>query len=331
MNRVMLYDIMYALAARDGREAALFGNYAASAREAFAKSLAGSAFPEIWFELPLAGEPWFDLHVLTARETLEPGMSFDADETGGYPRLFAWFARQDGDCVRQLALSYDVGKGDVSTPAAQLLTWRLDVDAVCNFLEVAGRPDARTAYRAFIDRVPDGWFACYTGVFPGRSGDFVRIECVPSRELQQDYARDASLVKEHLLQAGLGSANDEMASRCHLLASMPFQFEFQFDVLPDGSTGNMLGASVRFAHPSDTSQWMPFEVHGPAGELMHHVEAWGLADDRWRLFPDASYVKRAKLLGESCVCFNYPAFVKLRWRDGSPLDAKAYFMAGLQE
>ena len=68
MDRMMLYDLIYALAARDGREAALFGSCAPLAREALAHSLAGTGFPELWFELPLAGDPWFDLHALAARE-----------------------------------------------------------------------------------------------------------------------------------------------------------------------------------------------------------------------------------------------------------------------
>lgn len=65
-----LYDLIYALAARDGRDgrdATLFGRGALAAREAFARGLCGNTFPELWFEMPLAGDAWFDVHMLVSR------------------------------------------------------------------------------------------------------------------------------------------------------------------------------------------------------------------------------------------------------------------------
>ena len=76
LDRTILYNILYALAARNGRDKVLFGGCHPLSQEAFERSLACDAFPEIWFELPLAGEPWFDLHALTARADLKPGMTF---------------------------------------------------------------------------------------------------------------------------------------------------------------------------------------------------------------------------------------------------------------
>ena len=66
MDRMRMYDIIYALAAKDSRETALFGNCAPCAREALSRSLAGEKLPEIWLEVPLSGDPWFDIHALTA-------------------------------------------------------------------------------------------------------------------------------------------------------------------------------------------------------------------------------------------------------------------------
>ena len=59
------------------------------------------------------------------------------------------------------------------------------------------------------------------------------------------------------------------------------------------------------------------------------MEKWGLADDRWRLLPDTVYAKRVAYSGKSIVAYCYPAFVKLRWRAGEPLDAKTYLIASL--
>ena len=329
IDRLGLYSIIYALAARGGCEDALFGESAALGREAFERSLAGDAFPELWFEVPLAGDPWFDLHALTSHDDLNPDDFFAPDLTGGHPEVFEWFARQER-AVRQLALSWDIGSGAFGDPAVQLLLWGDAPDLTCGFLEAAGRADAMGAYRAFHGRIPQGWFACYAGAFPGRLGRNVRVECIPNRELQRAYADDAALVEEHLRRVGLGEAAAIAAPRCQLLASAPFQFEFQFDVDERGMAASTFGASARFASPADAGAWEPFDVDGAAGELMRQVEAWGLADGRWRQLAGTAFAQRVTRGDESCVIYCYPAFLKLRWRDGAPLDAKVYLIAGVQ-
>ena len=219
MDRSWIYRIAYALAARDGREAALFGNCAPLAQQAFDRSCAGDAFPEVWFEVPLAGEPWFDLHALTARDTLEPGMHFGPDETGGHPELFEWFAGAPD--VRQLALRYDVSGGDIESPAVQLLVWKPYMHEL--FLKLAGGQAASDAYRAFAQRLPEEWFPCYTGIFPGRPGANVRVECIPDANLQRAYAADATLLESHLRQVGFTAIDDTMMPRCQALAGEAFR------------------------------------------------------------------------------------------------------------
>ncbi len=329
-KRPMLYRILYALAARGGREAALFGGCAPRACDAFERSLVGTAFPEVWFEVPLLGDPWFDLHVLTDRNTVGPADEFLPKNTGGHPEAFAWFASQDRR-VRQLALSWDVSTssaGELAEPAVQLLVRGQNGKTTCNFLETVGRADAASSYRAFIDRMPKGWFACYAGVFPSRPGHHLRVECIPNGEQQRAYARDGTLLEEHLHQVGFSSLGDTTIRYCTTLARTPFKLEFQFDVESDGIVGPTLGASVRFACPPGTSDFKPFKTEGEAGNLMRRVESWGLADDRWRLLEKTAFVQRLSKDGESHTFYSYPAFLKLRWRDGQPLDAKAYLILG---
>ena len=328
MDRAFLYELIYALAAREGREKALFGACRADARTAFSRSMAGDAFPELWFELPLSGETWFDLHALTGRTTLEPGMTFSAHETGGYPEAFSWFAGSEG--TRQLALSWDVGKGEVESPAIQLLVSTRDPKPTCEFLASVGRADAVDPYRAFAGRLPSGWFACYAGVFPQRQDHNLRVECIPDPSLQEAYAHDPALLEEHLRQTGFSAFGDTLVERCALLANTPFELEFQFDVLPDGSAGPTLGASLRFNSPANQSSWKPFDADAEAGDLMSMLESWGLADDRWRMLAGTTFAKRVSFKDDSRLLFCYPTFVKLRGRMGEPLDAKAYLIAGVQ-
>ena len=358
MDRMLLYDLIYALAARDGREAELFGTCAPLAHEACSRSMPADAFPELWFELPLTGDPWFDVHALTAREDVKPGMVFAPESCGGHTGAFEWFAAQ-GEGVRQLALSWDVSSGNIDEPAVQLLVWRDGSELMSGFLEAVDRKDAVPACKAFTERMPEGWFACYVGTFPGRPDHNLRVECIPERGLQKAYAADASLLSRHLEQVGYGvrggsgessdvggagvrgragSANGqdgfgELVARCCELANTPFQLEFQFDVEPDGAVGNTFGASLRFAAPSAVNSedaWQTFVPDGAAGELMQRIVNWGLADDRWRLLGDTTFAQRASFGAESCTLYCFPAFVKLRWRSAEPLDAKAYLMAGIQ-
>lgn len=328
-DRTMLYRILYALTASNGREAALFGSCSSVALEAFEQSLPCGAFPELWFELPLLGDPWLDLHALTARTDLDPSMSFDASTTGGCPEAFAWFAAKEQG-VRQLALSWDTSTGKAEHPAVQLLVNTKDSKVTCDFLVAAGRGDAVPAYQSFIARMPQRWFACYTGVFPGRPGHHLRVECIPDVMLQQAYASDAALLEKHLRQVGLTEFGETVISRCQYMASMPFQFEFQFDVTPEGAADSTLGASLRFAHPSTAGEAHVYDSQGAAGELMETIESWGLADERWRLLADTAFATSATFKGQGGTLWCYPTFVKLRWRGGEPLDAKAYLLAGVQ-
>ena len=329
MDRELLYRMIYALAACGGREEALFGTSAPLMAEAFSRSLAGEGyFPELWFELPLLGEPWCDFHALVTAGSLDAGAAFTPETCGNCPDAFAWFAARGTDGgVRQLALSWDTGAGEIGDAAVQLLTGTDNPDTTCGFLEAAGRADAAPAYRGFSACLPAGWFAAYAGVFPQRTAPFLRVECIPTHKLQQAYAKDMDLLETHLRQAGFTAIDDTLLARCQVLADSPFRIEFQFDIAPDGVPTSTLGVSLRFGQPSGDDKPPSFNE---ADELMRKVEAWGLADGRWCLLNDATFSKRLSFKDASSKIWCFPAFIKLRWRDGAPYDAKAYLMAGVQ-
>ncbi len=328
-DTLRLYEIIYAIAASNGRESAVFGDCAPLACEAFARSLACDAFPELWFEIPLLGEPWFDFHALTSRSDLTASSSFTFETTGGFPEVFEWFAAQ-GEGVRQLALSWDTGSGDASSPAVQLLLYKEDYGLACDFLKAAGRADAVPAYRAFTERIPNSWFACYSGVFPARPGHNLRVECIPNRDLQIAYAKDPSLLRDHLHKVGLSNIGGSIVERCRLLASAPFQLEFQFDIDEDGLPEPMFAASARFSDPPGEDSYHCFDPEGAAGTMMKQLEAWGLVDERWRLLADMMFAMKVTKENISRTIYCYPAFIKLRWKDGEPFDAKSYLIAGCQ-
>lgn len=327
MDHRILFDILYAQAAAGERRQRLFGSCLSSARAAFARSLAGSAFPEVWFEVPLLGEPRFDLHVLISHDQLDTAADSLPKKAGIFEETFSWFAgRKHG--VRQLALSWDLKPDEIAEPAIQLLVSERNPEIVAGFLQAAGRADGIAAYKTFSSRLPEGWFACYSGVFPGRPGAGVRVECIPDKTLQSAYAEDPELLRQHLARTGFTAFGDTLLPRCRQFAQTPFDLEFQFDIGTDGTPGPVLGASLRFACPPGEADWQCFDANGEAGVLMRLIEKWGLADDRWRLLNDTMFATRIKHGGEQCRLFCFTAFVKHRWRSGEPLDAKTYLMAG---
>lgn len=321
-GREGLYDLIYALAARDGRDTVLFGKGATAAREAFARGLCGDVFPELWFELPLAEDPWFDMHMLVSREDMRGGEAF-ADLDGTYADVLAWFAQSED--TRQLALSFDSGSGDARHPAVQLL---LDIGSMAvtqDFLSAVGRADLADSYRSFVERMPKGWYACYSGVFPARPDTgWVRVECIVGEEAQRSYADDPESLSAHLAQVGIGDVDGEMLSHTHELARSNFPLELQFDVGRDGHALPRLGTSVRF-QPHD---WTDSDASEHVEELLSKAEGWGLADDRWRHLRETAFAKRATLGKEAATLWCFPAFLKIRWREDNGLDAKAYLMAG---
>lgn len=327
MDRVRVYDIIYALAAQDGREKALFGGCGPVAREAFLRSLAGEAFPELWFEIPLAGEPWLDFHAGMFREDIAGENLAFAALGGSYADALAWFAGQEQGKVRQFVVSYDTHTGDTEHPAMTLLMNGRHMDAPLGFLEAAGRPDLRDAYSRFAHAIPPEWYACYVGLFPGRvapeANPWVRVECIVGDKMQRAYADDAAGLREHLASVGMTAFDDGLASDVRELARSPFPLEFQFDVGAGGAALPVLSASVRF-QPKD---WASGEGRAAIGRIAGWLQERGLADGRCGLLPQTAFAKQVEHDGESVTVTCFPAFVKLRWREGEQPVAKAYLMA----
>lgn len=324
IEREKAFEIIYALAACEGRDGALFGNGAEAAYEAFARGLCGDTFPELWFELPLMGDPWFDVHMLVSRKDLHGGEAY-AGLGDTYSDALAWFTGSKD--TRQLALSFDSSTGDACHPAVQLLLDTKSMAAAQGFLHAVGRADLTDAYHSFVIHMSREWYACYIGVFPSRSGaDWVRIECIVGETAQRAFANDPEQLRAQLARVGISSMDEAMLAHVSELARSPFPLEFQFDVARDGHPLPKLGASVRF-RPQD---WIEPSARAAVEKLFSKAEEWGLADGRWRRLRETAFAKQVTLEKDAASLWCFPAFLKIRWRDGQGLDAKSYLMAGLR-
>ena len=326
LDRLTIYEAIYLLAAGEGREEKLFGTCAPLAREAFERSLIGGEFPIIWFEIPLSGEPWFDLHVSLSREELHGDVRFAPGAGSGYDELFRWYAEEEtGGCG--LAFAYDVSRGTIDDPAVHVNVNQKPLSDMDRFFELASGKEAAGLYSDFTNRLPRGWSVWYAGSHPGRPGSPVRVDCYVDQTLEKAYAADSAMLERDLRTCGfdaIGSALHDLATP---ILQSPFRLELQFDLMHDGSLGPTLGISAGFSVGSANRIRRLFGEGGPAATLMGAVERMGLADDRWRLIPDASFSKLVHVDGEAIALYCVPTFVKLRMREGEALDAKLYLQA----
>ncbi len=319
---------MYVLMSADGRRDALFGGDFKLASEAFARSLAGKDFPEVWFELPLAGEPWHDFHSLVSYDDVAGRKVSYAGHAGVYDDALAWFAAQtlNESAAHKLALSYDTSRGDVESPAVQLLRNMNDPGLPVDFLNAVGRTDLRDNYLAFAMRMPSDWYDCYVGVFPGREGaecdPWLRVECMQGMSTQRTYANDPDRLRADLESIGMADVSEEAIAGTQLLARSPFSLEMQFNIGADGIARPTLSSCVRF-EPRD---WADPERRERVYELLGEVQRLGMADNRWKLLLEASFKKRVKKDDETVFLTCYAPGLKLRWRDGQAPDAKVYLI-----
>ena len=326
LDRLTVYDIIFALAADEGRETALFGTCGPLAKEAFARSLTGEGFPVVWFELPLLSTPRFDLHVALSRRMLRAGVPDLPVTNSGYDRLFRWYENTETG-GNGLAFAYDVSEGRIDDPAVHVNVNDSPLDDIDRFFDLAGGVGAAALYHGFTDRLPPGWHVWYAGVHPGRPGSPVRVDCFVESALTAEYAADIASLERDLRACGFTALSPALRDLVTPILRSPFGLELQFDVMRDGTVGPTLGISAAFSLGSAGRARSLFGQGGTAAGLMEAIERLGLTDKRWHHVADAAFSEIVNYGDETLVMYCSPTFVKLRLRDGIPLDAKMYMQA----
>lgn len=326
-DSLAIYDAIYALAAGDGREQALFGTCAPLAREAFQRSLAGEGFPIVWFEVPLGGKPRFDLHVALSRKMLRADVQFLPGAGNGYEKLLRWYADEEIG-GGGLAFAYDVSEGSINNPAIHVNVNNAPLGSMNRFFKLAADEDTAGRYDGFAERLPRGWRVWYAGAHPGRHGSPVRVDCFVDAGLKRAYAADISSLEDDLAACGFTAASPALRNLAKPALDSPFDLELQFDVMRDGRLGPTLGISAGFQLSAASTMRALFEEGGPAHELLCKIERMGLADSRWQHIADATFSKLVSTGEEALALYCGPTFIKLRMRNSELLDAKAYLQAG---
>lgn len=101
-------------------------------------------------------------------------------------------------------------------------------------------------------------------------------------------AEDPALLAAQFDRIGFSAYDGEMLSRCSVFLSHAPSVDFQFDVMPDGTLGDVFGLSLLFneAKPREARVCME---GGYGGQICRTLQEWRLADERWRLIAGAAF------------------------------------------
>lgn len=327
-SQMWVFDALYGIASRDGREEALFGDCIKLARPAYERTLIGSGYPSAYLEFPLLGRPCFDLLSVHAR--VAPGSCFAPGAGFGQQRMFDWFATLDSEAGKvSCGLEVDCSLGETER-AGVYLQQRRHAELVKPFLESVGEGERAMGYEEVRSRMPVGWSPSYVGLFPGREGTPLRIGGYVGDAARRNCAENPQELARAFRAIGFAAYDASMLERCAAVMAIAPSVDFQFDILADGTLGETFGLSLSFneVRPREARDCMD---RGNGARLMSRLEQWGLADERWRLVAGAAFARSVRYLRDDggmgcvamCVLLNY---AKIKFRQGVAQPAKFYLI-----
>lgn len=323
------YEVLCLQAADKGRGPVLFGDSVQRARAAARPFLVGEEFPSVYFEFPLAGKPFLDVTFLYSE--LKPGTRIDSPAVAGSGRVFDWFADVSQDYTDIcFGFELDTSKPELP-PAAIHFQPRGSANLVEPFCEVIGEPERAKLYLDLAARLPEEWSLSFFGLFRGRPDSPLRVCGYLSNNEWAACSEDPGRIRSVFEAAGFSAYDDAMLEQvAAFMGAAPEGVDFQFDIYPDGSLGDIFAIDVQFAIEQ------PEAVHesldgGPGARVMELLEGWGAADDRWRLVADAAFARCLPVEREdgSQARFSFtlmPGWMKARWRAGVLQPSKFYFL-----
>ena len=309
-SQMTVFDALCSIAAGDGRGEALFGSSFDIARDAYERTLIGDGYPAAYIEFPLLGSPGFDL--LSVHGTVQPGSRFAPGAGFGYQAMFDWFSGvYDRGVNASCGIELDTSVGETER-AGVYLQYREHTDLIAPFLESIGEEARAESFLAVADRMPEGWPPAYVGLFPGRAGTPLRIGGYLGGAIQKACAEDPALLAAQFDHIGFAAYDDEMLSRCCALLSLAPSADFQFDIMPDGTLGDVFGLSLSFNETKPREARVCMES-GYGARICRNLQEWGLADERWRLIAGAAFARHVPFDREDgsqgrfalCCLFNY--------------------------
>lgn len=322
------FEVLCLQAAADGRGDVLFGDCVDRARSAMRPFLVGEKFPSVYLEFPLSGDPFLDVTVLY--DKLAPETRIESPAAEGSEALLDWFARECSDNGK-VSCGFELDTSKVEIPRAAVhFQPREHVELVEAFCNSIGEPNRAQLYLEQANRMPDGWSLSFFGLFRGRPDYPLRVCGYLSAAAIDACRNDPDYLPSAFQTIGFEAYDADLLARVRELMGIgPQTFDFQFDVLPDGTLGETFALDFQYNVEQPKAVRETFSG-GSGSRSMQLLESWGIADDRWKLIPDAAFARSIPVEREdgSLGRFSFtlmPGWAKARWRNGVLQPAKFYF------
>ena len=330
-SNTMALQALLLRAASDGREEHLFGDSFARAREILPDFLPEGAFPEIYLEFPLLGKPFLDATILYHQTEIRH-LSVSSPAVVGTMEMLNWFdglnaPYKDVCCGYEL----DFKKAEFSAAGVHLQP-RTHLELVEPFCKSLGETRCAPLYLEMAKRMQDTWPLSFLGLFRGRPDSPLRVCGYLLREELDTCKKDAGRIMNIFKTAGFSAVDETMIRQiCDLFAATPGVADFQFDIEPDGSCGDMFAIDVMFESLPSGDMITSFD-RGKNHRLMELLESWKITDARWKNGVELSFTKSfpVTLEDSSTVCYALsllPQWIKIRWIDGRLQPSKLYLHA----
>ena len=326
-TRSMLFETALSLLWNRAGSPDVLGTARDLASDVYRRCLVGDAQPGSWLEVPLLGDPGFDMNVYYRRDQMRGHDRFVQGDGFGYQPLVDWLSKTPLHGFG-IGLAFDLMDGELRH-GAYVNPNNIDSTTRDGFFRAIRQEQAGTAITHVASLQPEAWTPMEVGVLASRVGSPARIASHVHKNLQRAYAEDTDLLAKHLRQTGFTALEDDMLSCLQEMAASPFEFWLELDVLKDGSVGDALGADLLFGGSSVVGPRADFSDGSPASLAMTRLQDRGLADERWHVLADAFMARLVPLpVGDEGPTFFFarsePTFVKAKWVPGKPPMAKIY-------
>lgn len=317
-------------AADGGRGPVLFGDSFERASTAVLPFLVGEKFPTVYLEHPLAGDPFLDVTVLYNR--LKPGTRIDSSVAAGSDAVLDWFS-DVRDAHPGICFGFEIDAKEPDLPAAAVhFQPRSHTDMVAPFCETVGESERAELYLNLAECMPESWQLSFFGMFRGRPGSPLRVCGYLDRDEMDACAADPRHLANRFDEMGFSAYDGAMLAQVsELTAAAPGWGDFQLDVYPDGTLGNVFAIDVELCIEQPQAVRSSF-ADGPAARFMRLLEGWGAADGRWKLAAESAFACALPVELDDGADGRYaftlmPHWVKARWADGVLQPAKLYHRA----
>ena len=328
------FELLCLLAADDGRGPVLFGDSLDRMQEALPPFMVGNLFPNVYLESPLAGDPFLDVNV--GYGELDANGHVQSAYAAGTEEALAWYARARRD-YPDISCGYMLDTNKLDLVAAGIYFQpREHHELAVPFCQALGEPERAPLFLDAAARMPRGWPLSYLGMFRGRAEFPLRVGGYLNRGIIDASPDKPRYLVEAFDRIGFTAYDDAMLDQIsEFVQATQGTMDFQFDVHPDGTIGTVFSIEAEFEAELAENVRASFE-NGAGAQIMHLLERWGAADERWKRSIEATLTRTIPVetadgaLGR-CAFMIMPRWVKVRWQDAKLQPAKLYHLicAGL--